>query len=83
MACIELAAAHQAELIRMIYESVVAAAGDKQRASELFAETVELSGVGALAAIVFDGIVKSVKPWYSGYNIEFTPAFTSKHNEPK
>jgi hypothetical protein len=25
--------------------------------------------------------VKDVSPWHSGYNIEFTPAFTTKHWE--
>jgi hypothetical protein len=27
---------------------------------------------------VFNGIVNDVKRWHSGYNIEFTPAFTTK-----
>ena len=64
-----------------ITEVVVAAAGDKQRALELFAETLEPRGIGWLAGIVFNGIVKDVTPWHSGYNIEFAPAFTTKHRE--
>ena len=70
MACIELSTEQQAE-----------AAGDKQRAAELFVESIEVKGVGWLAAIVFNGIVNDVKPWHSGYNIEFAPAFTNKHRE--
>jgi hypothetical protein len=81
MACMELSIEHQAELTQIITESVIAAAGDKQRAAELFAETVEARGIGWLTAMVFGGIVKTVKPWHSGYNIEFTPAFTTKHHE--
>ncbi len=81
MACIELSTAQQAELIQIVTESVVAAAGDRQRAAELFAESIEVKGIGWLAAIVFDGIVKDVTPWHSGYNIEFVPAFTTKHRE--
>ncbi len=34
MACIELSIEQQAELIEIITQSVVAAAGDKQRAAE-------------------------------------------------
>jgi hypothetical protein len=84
MACIELSIEQQGELMEMITQSVVAAAGDKQRAAEVFAESVEFKGLyGWLAAIVFDGIVNDVKPWHSGYNIEFAPAFTSKHSEHK
>ena len=52
-----------------------------QRAAELFVESIEVKGVGWLAPIVFNGIVNDVKPWHSGYNIEFTPAFTTKHRE--
>jgi hypothetical protein len=37
--------------------------------------------IGWLASIVFRGVVKDVKPWHSGYNIEFAPAFTTKHRE--
>jgi hypothetical protein len=81
MACIELSTAQQAELIQIVTESVVAAAGDRQRAAELFAESIEVKGIGWLAAIVFDGIVKEATPWHSGYNIEFVPAFTTKHRE--
>lgn len=83
MACIELSIAQQAELIELIQQSVVAAAGDKQRALQVFTETVEFKGrLGWLAGLVFDGIVKDVKPWHSGYNIEFTPAFTTRHHGP-
>jgi hypothetical protein len=82
MACIELPIEQQAELMEMITQSVVAAAGDKHHAIEVFAESVEFKGLqGWLAAIVFNGIVNDVKPWHSGYNIEFTPAFTTKHSE--
>jgi len=81
MACIELSTAQQAELIEMITQSVVAAAGDKQRAAELFVESAEIKGIGWLASVVFSGIVKDVKLWHSGYNIEFTPAFTTRHRE--
>jgi hypothetical protein len=42
---------------------------------------MESKGIGWLAGIVFNGIVKDVSPWHSGYNIEFTPAFTTKHWE--
>jgi hypothetical protein len=84
MACIELTIEQQGELMEMITQSVVAAAGDKQRAAELFAESVEFKGFqGWLAAIVFNGIVNDVKPWHSGYNIEFASAFTTKHCEGK
>jgi hypothetical protein len=38
MACIELSIKHQAELMQIITETVIAAAGDKERAAELFAE---------------------------------------------
>jgi hypothetical protein len=79
MACIELSTERQAELIQIITQSVVAAAGDKQRAAELFAESLEPKGSGWLAQIVFDGIVKDVTPWHSGHNIEFTQAFATKH----
>ena len=81
MACIELSTAQQAELIQVITQSVVAAAGDKQRAAELFVESMEAKGIGWLASIVFCGVVKDVKPWHSGYDIEFAPAFTNKHRE--
>jgi phenylpyruvate tautomerase PptA (4-oxalocrotonate tautomerase family) len=81
MACIELSTAQQAELIQIITQSVVAAAGDKQRAAELFVESMEAKGIGWLASIVFCAVVKDVKPWHSGYNIEFAPAFTNKHRE--
>jgi hypothetical protein len=82
MACIEISPDVQAELIHIVTQSVVAAAGDRQRAAEVFAETVEFNGfLGRLASIVFDGVVKDVTPWHSGYNIEFTPAFTTRHHE--
>jgi hypothetical protein len=81
MACIELSTEQQAELIQIITQSVVAAVGDKQRVQELFVESIEVKGVGWLAAIVFNGVVNDVKPWHSGYNIEFAPAFTTKHRE--
>jgi phenylpyruvate tautomerase PptA (4-oxalocrotonate tautomerase family) len=81
MACIELSTAQQAELIQVITQSVVAAAGDKQRAAELFVESMEAKGIGWLASIVFCGVVKDVRPWHSGYDIEFAPAFTNKHRE--
>jgi phenylpyruvate tautomerase PptA (4-oxalocrotonate tautomerase family) len=81
MACIELSTAQQAELIQVITQSVVAAAGDKQRAAELFVESMEAKGIGWLASIVFCGVVKDVKPWHSGYDIEFAAAFTNKHRE--
>ncbi len=80
MACIELSIAQQAELIQIITESVIAAAGDKRRAAELFAESVEVRGIGWLTSIVFSGVVKEVGPWHSGFNIEFTSAFTTKHS---
>jgi phenylpyruvate tautomerase PptA (4-oxalocrotonate tautomerase family) len=83
MACIELSIEQQAELIQTITQAVVAAAGDKQRAAELFIESIESKGVGWLAAIMFNGIVSDVKPWHSGYNIEFTSAFTTRHRERK
>lgn len=81
MACIELSIDLQADLLQMITELVVAAAGDKQRTLELFSEKMESKGIGWLAGIVFNGIVKNVTPWHSGYNIEFAPAFTTKHRE--
>jgi hypothetical protein len=82
MACVELSIEQQGELMEMITQAVVAAAGDKQRAAEVFAESVEFKGLqGWLATIVFNGVVKEVKPWHSGFNIEFTPAFTSRHGE--
>jgi hypothetical protein len=71
----------QAELMQIITQSVVAAAGDKHRAAELFAESIQVKGIGWLTAIVFDRIVKDVTPLHSGYNIEFAPAFTTKHRE--
>lgn len=80
MACIELSIEHQAELMHIITELVVAARGDSARTRELFAETVESKGAGWLSGIVFDGMVKTVKPWHSGYNIEFQPAFTTRHH---
>jgi hypothetical protein len=67
--------------MQTITEVVVAAAGDKERALELFAEQLDRRGIGWLARIVFNGIVKDVTPWHSGYNIEFTPAFTTTHRE--
>lgn len=81
MACIELPTDQQAELIQIITQSVIAAAGDKQRAAELFVESVEGKGIGWLASIVFCGVVKDVKPWHCGYDIEFAPSFTTKHRE--
>lgn len=81
MACIELSIDLQADLLQTITELVVAAAGDKERALELFAEKTESKGVGWLAGVVFSGIVKDVTPWHSGYKIEFTPAFTTEHGE--
>jgi hypothetical protein len=82
MPCIEVSSDVQAELIQIVTQSVVAAAGDRQRAAEVFAETVEFNGfLSRLASIVFDGVVKDVKPWHSGYNIEFTPTFTTTHRE--
>ena len=81
MACIEISSEVQAEFMQSITQVVVAAAGYKQRAAELFAESLEPKGFGWLAQIVFNGIVKHVTPWHSGYNIEFTPAFTTKHRE--
>lgn len=81
MACIALSTEQQAELIQVITECVIAAAGDKLRAAELFGESVVVKGAGWLASIVFRGIVEDVKPWHSGYNIEFAPAFTTKHRE--
>jgi hypothetical protein len=81
MACVEISVDLQADLLQMITELVVAAAGDKQRALELFAEKMESKGIGWWAGIVFNGVVKDVKPWHSGYNIEFTHAFTTKHRE--
>jgi hypothetical protein len=79
MACIEISGEVQAEFIQSITQVVVAAAGDKQRAAELFAESLEPKGFGWLARIVFDGIVKDVTPWHSGHNVEFTDAFATKH----
>ncbi len=67
MACIEISGEVQAEFMQLITQVVVAAAGDKQRAAELFAESLEGKGLGWLAQIVFDGIVKDVTPWHSGY----------------
>ena len=71
MACIELSIDLQADLLQTITELVVAAAGDKQRALELFAEKMESKGIGWLAGIVFNGIVKDVTPWHSGYNMVY------------
>jgi hypothetical protein len=79
MTCIEISLEVQAELMQSITQVVVAAAGDRQVATQLFAESLETKGLGWLAKIVFDGIVKDVRPWHSGYNIEFTPNFTTKH----
>ena len=79
MACIEISTDVQAEFMQSITQVVVAAAGDKQRAAELFAESLEPRGFGWLAQIVFDGIVNDVTLWHSGHNIEFTQAFTTKH----
>ncbi|MGD0290682.1 MAG: hypothetical protein ABSC63_13625 [Candidatus Binataceae bacterium] len=81
MACIELSIDDQAELIQIITQSVVASAGDKERAAELFAESMEAKGIGWLISMVFGGVVKDVKPWHSGYNIEFAPAFTTQHRD--
>jgi phenylpyruvate tautomerase PptA (4-oxalocrotonate tautomerase family) len=81
MACIALSTEQQAELIQIITQCIIAAAGDKQRAAELFVESVETKGIGWLASIVFRGVVQDVKPWHSGYKIEFAPAFTNKHRE--
>jgi len=81
MACIEISITQQAELMQTITECIIAAVGDKQRAAELFAETTETKGIGWLTSIVFNGIVKEVKPWHSGYNIEYVAAFTTKHRE--
>jgi len=47
MACIELSIDLQADLLQTITELVVAAAGDKQRALELFAEKMESKGIGS------------------------------------
>jgi hypothetical protein len=83
MACIELSVEQQAEFMQLITESVIAAAGDKQRAAEIFVESVEFKQLsGRLVAILFNGIVKDIRPWHSGYNIEFTSTFTTKHFEP-
>lgn len=79
MACIEISHEVQAEFMQSITQVVVAAAGDKQRAAELVAESLEPKGFGWLGRIVFDGIVKDVTPWHSGYNIEFTETFGTKH----
>jgi hypothetical protein len=81
MSCIELSVDSQGDLLQTITELVVAAAGDKQRALELFAEKMESKGIGWLAGVVFNGIVKDVTLWHSGYNIEFAPAFTTEHRE--
>ena len=81
MACIEMSGEVQVEFMQLITQVVVAAAGDKQRAAELFAESLEGKGLGWLAQLVFDGIVKHVTPWHSGYNIEFTQTFATKHAE--
>ncbi len=52
---------YPSELIRLVREAVIAVGGDKDRASEIFIETVEQSkGLGWLVRIVFDGIVQSV-----------------------
>jgi hypothetical protein len=81
MACIEISIDRQAELMQAITERVIAAAGDMQPASELLAETAQVKGIGWPTFIIFEGIVKNVKPWHSGYNIEFSNAFTTKHSE--
>jgi hypothetical protein len=80
MACIEVSLEIQGELIQLITQGVVAAAGDRQTAEQLFAESIEPRGIGWLAQIVFYGIVKDVSPWHSGYNIEFRRAFTTTHD---
>jgi hypothetical protein len=80
VACIELSVTQQAELMQVITECVIAAVGDQDRATELFAEISGVKGVGWLASIVFNGVVKNVKPWHSGYNIEFTHPFTTNHS---
>jgi hypothetical protein len=79
MACIEISIDSQAELMQIITELVIAAAGDKQSALELFAEKLEEKGFGWIAHIIFNGIVSDVTPWHSGYNIKFTDTFTTKH----
>ncbi len=79
MACIEISPELQAELMQSITQAVVAAAGDKEVVVQLFVESLEPKGLGWLAQIVFDGTVKDVTPWHSGYNIEFTRAFTTRH----
>jgi hypothetical protein len=79
MACIEISREVQAEFMQSITQVVVASAGDKQRAAKLFAESLERKGLGWLSQIVFDGIVQDVTPWHSGYNIEFTQTFATKH----
>jgi hypothetical protein len=81
MACIEISTDLQAEFMQMITTVVVAAGANKQTAFALFAEQLEPKGLGWLARIVFDGIVRDVTPWHSGYNIEFTDAFSSKHSQ--
>jgi hypothetical protein len=81
VACIEISIEVQGDLLQTITELVVAAAGDKQRALELFSEKMESKGIGWLAKIVFNGIVKDVTPWHSGYNIEFARGFTTDHRE--
>jgi hypothetical protein len=52
--------------IEIITQSVVAADGDKQRAAELFVESMEVKGVGWLASIVFRGVVEEVKLGIAG-----------------
>jgi hypothetical protein len=81
MACIEISISQQAELMQTITECIIAAVGDKQRAVELFAENAGAKGIGWLSSIVFNGIVKDVKPWHSGYNIKYTDSFTTRHSE--
>lgn len=81
MACIEISITQQAELMQTITECIIAAVGDKHRATELFAETAEVKGIGWLTSMVFNGIVKDVKPWHSGYNIEYTDSFTARHSK--
>jgi hypothetical protein len=66
MACIELSTDLQAELMQTLTQVVVAAAGDKERALELFAEQLDRRGIGWLARIVFNGIVRDITPWHRG-----------------
>jgi|HubBroStandDraft_2_1064218.scaffolds.fasta_scaffold798932_1 hypothetical protein len=81
MACIKLPTELQAELVQLVTEAVIAAVGDKERARELFADTVEQSkGPTWLGQVVFDGIVEDVKFWNADLiDIKFTDAFGTKH----